>query len=113
MLLNNRTKIQLCLITFLRIFSWILTQKSVNKLSTVTNTSFNHIISYQQVLSWLLQLLKSKSVSEAHHPEMLAEAPPRAAVLAVSLPWGELRAGPASSPVGHFFLTQAGGHGCS
>ena len=51
-------------------------------------------------------------MSEAHHQEMRAEEPPRAAVLVVSLPWGELRAGLASSPGGHFFLTEAGGHGC-
>ena len=43
-------------------------------------------------------------MSEAHHQEMRAEEPPRAAVLVGSLPWGELRAGPASSPGGQFFL---------
>ena len=41
-------------------------------------------------------------MSEAHHQEMPAEAPPRAEVLVGSLPLGELRAGPVSSPGGHF-----------
>ena len=66
MLPNNRTKSQFCLITFLRTFSWILTQKSVNKLSTIINTSFNITI-----LSTSIELASSmarETVSEWSQP---------------------------------------------